>query len=144
MQPVDNEALMESVDTQVTEQQISELVSRFYESAATDESLQAIFAAAIHDWDSHHRVVADFWSHALLNTDRYHGSPYQMHARLPLRIEHFDSWLTHFRRIAREVLPTIAAEKVIGRAEHMAESFKLGMFFDYNPSAVVSFSKAAE
>jgi hemoglobin len=129
---------MNSVDTHVTEQQIAELVRRFYENAAADENLQAIFAAAIHDWDSHHRVVEDFWSHALLNTDRYHGSPYVMHARLPLKLEHFDSWLKHFRQTAREVLPTAVAESAIGRAEHMAESFKLGMFLDYNPRAAAS------
>ena len=131
-------------DTQVTEQLIAELVRRFYESTTADENLQAIFNAAIQDWDSHHRVVGDFWSHALLNTDRYHGSPYLMHARLPLRIEHFDSWLRHFRQTATEVLPPEAAKSAIGRAEHMAESFKLGMFMDYNPRAASSCAKPAE
>jgi hemoglobin len=135
---------MSSEDTQVTERQIAELVRRFYENAAADENLQAIFAAAIQDWGSHHRMVENFWSYALLNTDRYHGSPYALHARLPLRIEHFDSWLKHFRQTAREVLPSEAAERAIGRAEHMAESFKVGMFFNYNPSASAALAKPAE
>ena len=134
---------MNKEHTQATERDIVELVRRFYERAAADDSLKAIFDAAIHDWDGHHRVVENFWSRTLLSTDRYQGSPYPMHARLPLRIEHFDIWLGHFRLTAREVLPPEAAELAIGRAEHMAESFKVGMFFDYNPPSVSSTAKPA-
>jgi hypothetical protein len=63
--------------TTLTEQHISELVRRFYLRASADDSLRIIFEAAITDWDAHHRVVENFWSHALLNTDRYQGSPYR-------------------------------------------------------------------
>ncbi|MDD4914100.1 MAG: group III truncated hemoglobin [Methylococcales bacterium] len=124
---------MKDTQNQVTEQQIAELVRRFYERAANDDGLQTIFAAAIHDWDAHHRIVENFWSKVLLNTDRYHGSPYPLHARLPLQLEHFDRWLALFRQTAGEVLPEQAAAQAIARAEHMAESFKVGMFFDYRP-----------
>ncbi|WP_446809765.1 group III truncated hemoglobin [Methylomonas sp. 2BW1-5-20] len=129
---------MNTENTEVTEQQIAELVRRFYENAAADDRLKAIFDGAIHDWDDHHRVVENFWSRTLLNTDRYQGSPYPIHTRLPLQIEHFDIWLAHFRQTAREVLPAEAAERAIARAEHMAESFKVGMFFDYNPARTSS------
>ncbi|MGD0960816.1 MAG: group III truncated hemoglobin [Methylomonas sp.] len=125
-------------DTMVTEQHIAELVRRFYERAANDEQLKAIFDTAIHDWERHHRIVENFWSRTLLHTDRYHGSPYPMHARLPLRIEQFEVWLTHFRQTANEVLPPAAAAIAIGRAEHMAESFKIGMFLDYYPAKATS------
>lgn len=135
---------MNTPDTQVTEQHIVELVRRFYEKAAADDSLQAIFDAAIQDWDGHHRVVENFWSRALLNTDRYHGSSYPLHARLPIRIEHFDTWLMFFRQTAKEVLPPEAAERAIGRAEHMAESFKVGMFMDYHPSSATSCPKPTD
>ena len=115
-------------DKQLTEQTISELVRRFYERAAADESLQAIFNAAIQNWDAYHRVVENFWSRTLLETDRYRGSPYPLHARLPLQPEHFERWLTVFRETALETLPLEAAHKAIAQAEHMAESFKAGMF----------------
>ena len=120
-------------ETILTEEHIAKLVKLFYQRANADESLQPIFNAAINDWEAHHRIVEDFWSYALLKTDRYHGSPYPLHARLPLRIEHFDRWLDLFRQTANEVLPTEAASQAIARAEHMAESFKVGMFFDYQP-----------
>ncbi|MGY6274531.1 group III truncated hemoglobin [Methylomonas sp. MgM2] len=125
-------------NTEVSERQIAELVRRFYEKAAADESLKAIFDGAIHDWDEHHRIVENFWSRTLLNTDRYHGRPYPVHTRLPLKIEHFDIWLAHFRQTARDVLPAKAADRAIARAEHMAESFKVGMFFEYQPAKTTS------
>ena len=115
-------------DKQLTEQTISELVRRFYEGVAADESLQAIFNAAIQNWNAHHQVVENFWSRTLLDTDRYRGSPYPLHARLPLQPEHIERWLTIFRETALESLPLEAAHKAIAQAEHMAESFKAGMF----------------
>lgn len=122
---------MNQPDHRASEQQISALVKCFYDRANQDPSLQPIFAAAIHDWDAHHRIVENFWSRVLLDTDRYHGSPYSLHARLPLQLEHFERWLTLFRQTAQEILPPAAAAQAIARAEHMAESFKMGMFFDY-------------
>ena len=124
--------MMNLEDKQLNEQAIAELVHRFYERAAADDSLQAIFNAAIQNWDAHHRVVENFWSRTLLETDRYQGSPYLLHARLPLQPEHFERWLTLFRETALETLLLEAAQKVIARAEHMAESFKAGMFTVFN------------
>jgi hemoglobin len=110
------------------EQRIVDLVSLFYERALKNDSLRPVFEAVVTDWKTHHRVVRDFWSRTLLGTNRYRGHPYPIHARLPLNPEHFDIWLKLFRDTAREVLPPDAAERAISRAEHMAESFKAGMF----------------
>ncbi len=115
----------------VTEAQIAEMVRRFYERALADEQLRPIFETTIVDWDTHHRVVEDFWSRTLLNTTRYKGTPYSLHARLPIRPEHFDRWLDLFRETAREILPSDAASRAIARSEHMAEAFKAGMFHGY-------------
>ncbi len=115
-------------DSELNEQHIVELVRRFYERALNDDSLRPIFELVIHDWDAHHRVVEDFWSYALLKTDRYSNSPYSMHVSLPLQPEHFDRWLALFRETATEELPSAAATEAIARAEHMALSFKAGMF----------------
>lgn len=117
-----------SPESQLSEAHIGELVRRFYQRARSDEQLKPIFDGAISDWDEHHRIVEDFWSRTLLETHRYQGRPYPAHARLPLRPEHFDRWLELFRKTAREVLPESAAAVAITRAEHMAESFKAGMF----------------
>lgn len=122
---------MNPENAQLTEQLISKMVHRFYERAMADDSLRPIFEATIHDWDVHHRIVVDFWSGVLLNTNRYRGTPYAVHASLPIRPEHFDRWLALFREAVLEVLPDAAAEHAIARAEHMAEAFKAGMFHGF-------------
>ncbi|WGS87369.1 group III truncated hemoglobin [Methylomonas sp. UP202] len=135
---------MQNEDLIATESQIADLVRLFYERASADSRLKGIFDGVIDDWDAHHRVVENFWSRTLLATDRYHGSPYPVHARLPIQIEDFDIWLAYFRPVAREVLPPAAAEQAIARAEHMAESFKTGMFFDYTPAKTTSCLKPGD
>ncbi len=110
------------------EQHVAQLVSSFYGRARADAVLHSVFEAAISDWDGHHRIVEDFWSRTLLGTNRYRGHPYAVHTRLPLQPEHFDRWLALFRETALEVLPPDAAELAIARVEHMAESFKAGLF----------------
>jgi hemoglobin len=120
--------IMNIENSTLTEQHISRLVRCFYERALTDDSLRTVFENSIDDWDAHHRVVENFWSRTLLGTERYHGSPYPLHARLPLRPEHFERWLKLFRETALDMLPAEAAEQAIARAEHMAESFQAGMF----------------
>lgn len=111
-----------------TEDDIAVLVTRFYDRARKDPELGPVLGAAIDDWERHHRIVIDFWSRTLLGTSRYRGHPYGVHARLPLRPEHFMRWLDLFRRTAAETLPAAAARCVVARAEHMAESFKAGLF----------------
>lgn len=115
-------------DIQVTERQISDLVHGFYDRARVDDLLGPLFAAAIHDWDGHLRIVEDFWSHVLLGTGRYRGPPFAPHLRLPIELDHFDRWLTLFHQAAEETLPAEAASRAIAKARHMTESFKAGLF----------------
>ena len=78
--------------------------------------------------DHHLRVICDFWSRILLGTERYAGSPYPVHTRLPVQPEHFERWLALFREAAVEFLPPASAEIAIGKAEMMANSFRAGLF----------------
>lgn len=127
---------MPEINTEnVTEPAIMHFVLRFYALALTDAELKGIFESVIDDWEAHHQVVADFWSRSLLGTRRYEGTPYARHANLPLRPEQFDRWLAFCRQAAHETLPAAAAEKVIRLAEHMAESFKAGMFTEFTAPA---------
>ena len=119
---------MTDSDASANDRHIADLVATFYARARTDAVLGPIFDAAVPNWAEHLRIIEDFWSRTLLGTDRYKGHPYAVHALLPLRPEHFDRWLGLFRESARETLPPAAAEQAIGRAEHMAESFKAGIF----------------
>lgn len=112
----------------LTEQHISDLVREFYARARADDLLGPMFAAAIHDWDGHIRIVEDFWSHALLGTARYHGAPFGPHMRLPIELDHFDRWLALFTTTAEEVLPQAAAQSAVAKARHMTDSFTAGLF----------------
>lgn len=118
----------------VTEQHISDLVHRFYDRARNDEMLGPIFAATINNWEHHYTIVENFWSRTLLGTARYEGSPYPAHVGIGIEREHFDRWLDLFRATAHESLPPAAADAAIARAEHMAVSFRAGLFpFDPMP-----------
>lgn len=112
----------------VTEETIALLVRRFYDLARADESLGPMFAEAIADWEGHQQIVSDFWSHALLGTGRYKGSPFAPHLRLPIELDHFGRWLALFRRAAEETLPAAMAQQAVAKAAHMTESFKAGLF----------------
>ncbi|MBB3103095.1 group III truncated hemoglobin [Azomonas macrocytogenes] len=116
--------------TMVTDQQISDLVQLFYGRAREHAELGPVFNGVVDDWDHHLQIVQNFWSHVLLGTDTYKGHPYPVHTSMPIPIQrqHFDAWLELFREAAHQTLPTEAAEKAIARAEHMATSFKAGLF----------------
>jgi hemoglobin len=107
---------------------IATCVREFYTQAREDALLGPLFAATVEDWDVHYRIVADFWSRALLGTDRYQGKPFVVHAHLPVELEHFDRWLTLFEKTARVTLPPELAAKAIEKAHHVAASFKAGIF----------------
>ena len=113
---------------QVTEEQIATLVCNFYTAAAQDSLLGPVFKKTISDWEGHLALVADFWSHALLDTKRYSSHPFPVHMQLPIEADHFDRWLELFLQAADTNLPPDAAKRAKARASHMAESFKVGMF----------------
>lgn len=111
---------------------IESLVHTFYAAIREDETLGPIFDAAIApNWDAHLEKMCAFWSSVMMSTGRYSGRPMQAHAKLAnVRPEHFDLWLGLFRSTANTLfVPALAAEFIL-RAERIAASLKLGMFFD--------------
>lgn len=118
----------EAPDNAEAEAALQRLVREFYGKARKDPDLGPIFNNAVTDWDVHLHTVANFWSHALLGTTRYGGTPYAQHVHLPIQLEHFDRWLALFEETAREVLPSALAEQAIAKAQHVARGFKMGLF----------------
>jgi hemoglobin len=110
------------------EQAIAACVREFYGKARKDPEIGPIFNNVVDDWDVHLRVVSNFWSKVLLQTERYSGHPYVAHVKLPIEIEHFDIWLKMFVETAKQYLPPEYAEKAAAKAHHMAESFRSGLF----------------
>jgi hemoglobin len=120
----------------IDEGMIHALVHGFYGRVRQDEMIGPIFNKVIgDDWDEHLAKLCDFWSAVMLQTRRFHGRPMAAHLRLKeIRPEHFERWLALFRQTARDVCPADAANLFIARAEMIAQSFQLGMF--YQPGSV--------
>ena len=110
---------------------IEKLVRAFYEKIRTDAELGPIFASAITgDWEPHLQKMFAFWSSLTMLTGRYKGQPMVVHMKLKtIAPQHFDRWLSLFRETASDVCPTPAAAIFIDKAERVAESLKLGLFF---------------
>lgn len=103
-------------------------VERFYEKGDADPLLGPIFAKSIPELAPHLDIVANFWSHALLGTKRYEGTPFGVHVNLPVEPEHFSRWLALFIETAKETMPEQLASAAIARAEHMTQCFQSGLF----------------
>lgn len=117
------------------EAEIERLVRAFYARVRADTELGPIFERVIgEDWEPHLARMCDFWSSVMLMSGRYKGQPMLAHMRLKaVRREHFDCWLALFRETAAEVCAPPVAEAFMERAARIAESLRMGMFF--NPAA---------
>lgn len=115
----------------ISEDMIHQLVHSFYDQIRVHDVLGPIFAAQITgDWEPHLAKMCDFWSSVTRMSGRYKGKPMQAHFKIPdLTEEHFEIWLGLFRKTAHDVCPDEIAEIFIDRAEHIAQSLQLGLFF---------------
>ena len=123
----------------ITEELIHELVHAFYAKVRTDAQLGPVFDKAIgENWDPHLEKMCTFWSSVMRMTGRYKGKPMIAHVRQKtIRPAHFNHWLDIFTETAQEVCSAEVGALFIDRAERIAESLQLGMFF--SPTAPASF-----
>ena len=124
----------------MTEQQLAVLVDRFYAKVREDEVLGPVFNGAIADWPEHLEKLTHFWSSVMLTTGKYKGSPMVAHLqhRDTVRPAMFDRWLELWRETARETLDESGSAGVIAKAERIAESLQLGMFFKLEQRGAVA------
>jgi len=115
----------------MTESEIARLVDAFYSRVREDGAIGPLFNEAVDDWPEHLAKLRAFWSSVMLTTGRYKGSPMAAHLRQAGRIEPamFERWLELWRQTAREQLLPADAAAVIARAERIAQSLKLALFF---------------
>jgi hemoglobin len=115
----------------IDESVIHTLVHGFYAKVRDDAELGPIFNNAVGgDWDTHLAKMCSFWSSVMLMSGSYKGSPMIAHMRLKaVRPDHFQRWLTLFREAAVELCEPAAAALFIAKAENIARSLQLGMFF---------------
>ena len=123
----------------VTEDMIRQLVHAFYAKVRADAELGPIFARVIGDgWDTHLEKMCAFWSSVMLTSGRYKGNPMLSHLRLKAITEaHFVRWLSLFRATTAELFAPAIARAFVLRAENIARSLQLGMFFRPGAKAVL-------
>ncbi|MGF7162273.1 hemoglobin [Rhodoligotrophos appendicifer] len=110
---------------------IGRLVRDFYGRVRRDQRLGPIFAAVVEDnWEPHLEKMTDFWCSVILKDGSYSGRPVPAHLKLnQVREEDFEIWLRYFRATAEETCPPGVAATFINRAERIARSLILAMFF---------------
>ena len=119
----------------MTDEALQRLVDRFYARVREDALLGPVFNGAVEDWPEHLEKLGAFWSSVMLTSGRYKGSPMAAHMRHApsIRPEMFDRWLQLWRETARATLEADDAAAVIGKAERIAESLKLALYFRIDP-----------
>ncbi len=88
-----------------------------------------VFERAVEDWDEHLDKLCDFWSSVMLTSGRYKGNPMAAHLKQPIAPDFFERWLGLWRETAGEVFAPAAAAQFGLKAERIAESLKLALFY---------------
>jgi hemoglobin len=74
--------------------------------------------------------MRDFWSSVMLKSGRYKGNPVATHRRLAgMEPRLFDRWLDLFGETCGELFEESLAEAFRAKAERIAESLKLSLFY---------------
>ena len=123
--------IMRAIPSTITDEMIRRLVHAFYARVREDQELGPIFTRVIgQDWDPHLEKMCAFWSSVMLTSGRYKGNPMIAHMRLKIVTPaHFIRWLSLFRATAEELFAPDIAQAFTLRAENIAKSLQLGMFF---------------
>ena len=127
---------MRGTEPEITEQKLADVIAAFYARVRRDPELGPIFNGAVGDWDEHLQTLASFWSSVMLTTGRYKGNPLAAHRKHVEAISPalFDRWLALWREIRSELLTASVAAELQAKAERIAESLKLGLFFRLEPA----------
>ena len=113
----------------VTEEEISNLVDRFYAKVQRDDLIGPIFNAMIDDWPFHLAKLKNFWESIMLGAGTYKGNPMMVHMQLPLDPEHFHRWLTLFAETANEVMLPEHANSIIRKSHYIGQNFQAGIAY---------------
>jgi hemoglobin len=115
----------------ISEDGIRQLVDAFYVKVRLDPELAPIFARAIPgDWQPHLTKMYAFWSSVMLTSGLYKGNPVVKHLVIPgIRPHLFERWLALFDETCGELFDERISEQFRAKAERIAESLKLALFY---------------
>jgi hemoglobin len=117
-----------------TEQEIADMVHRFYAAVRRDALLGPIFSARVKDWDHHLTKLVDFWSSILRGTRRFSGTPMPKHVALPdLSAESFERWLSLFRATTSAQPNQAMGKYAYDMAQRIAQSLWYGYQMSRRP-----------
>jgi len=120
---------------------IEKFISSFYESVKADETIGFIFTETVHmDWDKHIPLIVDFWETILLDNPVYKNNAMEVHydlnRKLPLKKEHFESWL-HLFNIAIDEFEGKTASLAKTRAKSIADVMLFKMENANNKQSII-------
>jgi hemoglobin len=121
----------------LTDEMLERVVDRFYARVRQDQELGPLFLEAVHDWPEHLAKLTAFWSSVMLSSGRYKGQPVPAHFKHRDQItpDLFNRWLTLWRETTSALLPPGPAAALQAKAERIAESLQLALFFKLAPAA---------
>jgi hemoglobin len=121
--------------TAITETQIAMLIPRFYDRVRADALIGPVFAGAIDNWPPHLEKLMAFWSSVMLTSGRYKGNPMAAHMKHLATITPpmFDRWLALWAEVTAETMPGDIAAVLQAKAERIAQSLKLALYFRLPP-----------
>jgi len=120
---------------EISDAQITALIPRFYERVRADALIGPVFAGAIDNWPPHLEKLMAFWSSVMLTSGRYKGNPMAAHMKHLAAITPpmFDRWLALWTQVTAETLPSDIAGTLQSKAERIAQSLKLALYFRLPP-----------
>lgn len=110
-----------------TRQDVMRLVETFYGRAFEDDLIGPIFTEVVHmDLARHMPIMADFWQTVLFKAGLYSRNAlnihFDIHAREPLTLEHFNRWLHLWTTTVDETFVGEKAELAKASAHQIAGS----------------------
>ncbi|MFZ6012702.1 MAG: group III truncated hemoglobin [Bacteroidota bacterium] len=101
---------------------IEKLVNQFYKKVQADPLLAPLFGHV--DWTKHLPLMHNFWASMVLGEYSYQGNPFQKHANLPLKQEHFSQWILLFIETVDQNFKGQKANEIKDRARNIARIFQ--------------------
>jgi len=113
-----------------TREDISIIMTEFYDRILLDPALRPIFVDVAHiDLPRHLPMIIDFWESILLGTGSYQGNVMALHVDLnrkfPLTNVHFELWLHHLTATVKEHFAGETAELMLVRAQSIATVMRI-------------------
>lgn len=116
---------------------VKKVVDAFYDRIRTDELLGKIFNEVIQDqWPTHLEKMYRFWQTVLFDEHTYSGSPFAVHAKLPVAFEHFERWIQLFNETIDAHFSGEKADQMKNQGKRMAAIFHSKIDFFKNLTSI--------